>query len=361
MAETMATCIGCKACRSACPPGVDVARMRIEVLHQAMRDRAPRSAVVFPPRLSWITRLGWRFGVRERVPGMRRLVERWLGLAARRSLPRLRRDTFLRGFHAQAGAGQGREVVLFADCFGNHLAPENLQAAVRVLRAAGWQVHVAMPSASDPDDQRPLCCGRTLLARGEVDAARVEARRTLQALAPHLERGLDVIGLEPACLLTMRDEFLALGLGEAAQALAGRALLFEEFVAREHAAGRFPIRAGAVPWGRALVQPHCHQHAFGTVDAMRYALNLVPGLSVDVLDAGCCGMGDGFGLRAENFALSMRIAAQGPMPALSAADPQTVLIADGTGCRLQIADAAQRPSMHLARVLDMALGGSQAT
>jgi Fe-S oxidoreductase len=297
------------------------------------------------------------------VPGLAALSARLFGLA-RRPLPRWRRDTFLRAWSrsAQAGGGPGargadavRRVVLFADCLGNHFEPEGLHAAVRVLEAAGLRVEPARPAPGDPRPGRPLCCGRSYLSAGLVDRARAEAARTVAALAPLVEEGADVVGLEPACLLTMRDEFRWLGLGDAAQALAGRALLFEEFLVRERAAQRpMPVFLRS-PWQRALLHGHCHQHAFDAVPDVAQVLSWVPGLEVAAAPAGCCGMGDGFGYRAEGHRASMRMGELGLLPAVRDADASTVIVSDGFGCRRQIADGAQRDAVHVARVLEAAL------
>jgi len=375
LAEAMALCVGCKGCRRECPTGVDMTRMKTEFLYQWRKRHRPRlreRLVAHLPRYApLVSRLGWLARLRDVVPGAPALVERWLGISARRSLPRWHAKTFLRahaGASGAAGRGDGahaahapgrvaapREVVLFADCFDNYHAPENLHAAVRVLEAGGWTVHVATPAAGDAAPGRPLCCGRTWLATGQVDEARAEARRTIAALAPWVGRGVDVIGLEPSCLLTMRDEFLALGLGESARSLARHAWLFEEFLAREHAAGRLTLTLGAVPWTRALLHGHCHQKAFDALRPVQQVLSLVPGLEVRTVETSCCGMAGAFGYEAEHFDVSMRMAEQALLPAVREAGDDTVIVADGTSCRHQIADGAGREALHVARVLEAAL------
>src|SRR5690606_30653308 len=246
MYDTMALCVGCKGCKRQCPTGVDMARMKTEFLFQYRKQHGPRlrdRLVAFMPRYApWLSRVAWLANLRDLLPGAAWLSERLLGLSARRRLPRWRGDPFTRddprGLRGVAGTtqGDGRDVVLWADTFDNYFEPDNLRAARRVLEAAGYRVHVAHAGLDDAQPARPLCCGRTFLATGMVDEARAEARRTLAALAPWVQRGVAVVGLEPSCLLTMRDEFLVLGLGDAAVALASQAMLFEEFLAREHAA-----------------------------------------------------------------------------------------------------------------------------
>ena len=257
---------------------------------------------------------------------------------------------------AAAGEAVG-EVVLWADTFDNWFEPDNLRAARRVLQAAGYRVHVAR-AAADADPARPLCCGRTFLSAGLVDEARAEARRTLAALAPYVERGVPVVGLEPSCLLTMRDEFLVMGLGDAARRLAGQALLFEEFLAREHAEGRLSLPLQALPERTALLHGHCHQKAFDAVRPIETVLKLVPGLEVKTVESSCCGMAGAFGYEAEHYEVSMKMGELSLLPAVREAGPDTVVVADGTSCRHQIADGASRDAVHVAVLLDRALDGS---
>ena len=381
MYETMELCVGCKGCKRDCPTGVDMARMKTEFLFHwrkrnglKLRDRF----VAFFPRYAPIaSRLPWLMNLRDAIPGLPKLTERLLGLSAKRSLPKWRSDTFLRSDAARAlesanapaagapaaqpGAqGAVREVVLFADCFNNYHEPENLHAALRVLQAGGWRVHTARPAAGDAEPQRPLCCGRTWLAAGLVDQAKAEARRTIAALAPFVERGVKVVGLEPSCLLMLRDEFLAMGMGDAAKALAGSAMLFEEFLAAEHDAGRLSLPLGPLPQPRALLHGHCHQKAFDAVKPVQKVLGLVPGLKVELVESSCCGMAGAFGYEAEHYEVSMKMAEASLLPAVRAAGADTVVVADGTSCRHQIADGAQRDAVHVSRVLAAALDAGAA-
>ena len=174
----------------------------------------------------------------------------------------------------------------------------------------------------------------------------------LDALAPHLETGTPIVGLEPSCLLTLRDEFPALLPGTTAKALAGQARLFEEFVDSERAAGRFRLALAAIQGRTVLLHGHCHQKAFGTVGAAVKALQLIPALTVETIDATCCGMAGSFGYEAEHHAVSLKIGELGVLPKIRAAAPDVLLAANGTSCRHQIADAAGREARHLVRLLD---------
>jgi Fe-S oxidoreductase len=239
-------------------------------------------------------------------------------------------------------------VVLLVDTFNRYFEPENARAAVRVLEAGGYRVHVAQPLFGD----RPLCCGRTFLTMGLVEEAREEARRVLEALRPWVDNGLPIIGLEPSCLYTLRDEYAVL-LPEG-KALGAQVLLFEEFLAREERAGRLELPLKPLG-GEALLHGHCHQKAFGAMGAVEAALALVPGLRVKTVESSCCGMAGSFGYEAEHHELSMKMAELSLLPAVRQAGPEALIVADGTSCRHQIADGAGRRALHVARVLERAL------
>src|SRR6185369_16526413 len=291
---------------------------------------------------------------------MAKLSEAWFGFSARRSLPRWRRDTFLGSPAApQADAAADANVVLFVDTFTNYFEPENAHAAVKVLRAAGFSVDVARARRADSEAARPLCCGRTYLAAGMVDEAKAEARRVVAALSPHIERGAAIVGLEPSCLLSLRDEFLAMGLGDSATRLAENAFMLEEFLAREHRGGRLTLPLAALPQKRALLHAHCHQKAFDAVAATQAVLGLVPGLAVELVESSCCGMAGSFGYEAAHYDISVKMAELALLPAVRAAPADALIVADGTSCRHQIADGTRasgaRRAIHCVQVLERAL------
>ena len=176
----------------------------------------------------------------------------------------------------------------------------------------------------------------------------------LAVLSPWVERRIPVIGLEPSCLFTLRDEFKAILPGAGTQALAESALLFEEFLAREADAGR--LRLALKPLEReALLHGHCHQKAFGAMGAVERVLALVPGLKVMMIESSCCGMAGSFGYEAEHYEISLKMAEAALLPAVRQAKPEALVIADGTSCRHQIADGTERRALHVARVLERAL------
>jgi FAD/FMN-containing dehydrogenase/Fe-S oxidoreductase len=357
MAETLKLCVSCKACRHECPVGVDMAKMKIEVLAArvakhglSLRDRLvgylPRYAgfaARFAPLANW----------RNHSPLLRRLLESIAGISARRALPEWRRNVFKPEGEAVGRVG-GREVVLFADTFNRAFERENLDAALRVLVEGGYRVHMPEPA----DHIRPLCCGRTFLSAGLVDHARAELDRLVTTYAPFASRGVPIIGLEPSCLLTLRDELLSLRSDDAAKSVSAHALLFEEFLVREAEAGRLRLPLGPLN-GKALVHGHCHQKSFGAFKPVEQALRLVPELEVETIESSCCGMAGAFGYGADTYQTSMDMAELSLLPAVRGADAAALIVADGTSCRHQIRDGTDRGAVHVARVLAMSLDSAR--
>jgi Fe-S oxidoreductase len=192
-----------------------------------------------------------------------------------------------------------------------------------------------------------------------VDEARYEARRVIAALARFIEKDVPVVGLEPSCVLGLRDEFLALGLGEGAGRLAQRAFTFAEYLAREAGDGRLQLPLRPLPGRKVFLHGHCHEKAFAAVDPIKAVLALVPQLQVQMIESSCCGMAGSFGYDAEHFAVSMRMAELSLLPALRAAPTDAIVVANGTSCRHQISDGTRattpREPVHVARVLERAL------
>jgi Fe-S oxidoreductase len=249
------------------------------------------------------------------------------------------------------GEQSSRDVVLFADTFNRYFEPENLHAAVKVLGAGGYRVRAASPTNGS---SRPLCCGRTFLAVGRIEEARHEAERSLAALEPYVARGVPVVGLEPSCLFSFRDEIPALVKGDKATRIASHALLLEEFLGREAAAGRLALPLSPIK-GRALLHGHCHQKSFGALGAVEAALKLVPNLAVETIESSCCGMAGSFGYNAETIDISLAMGELSLLPAVRKAGAGDIIVADGTSCRHQIKDGAGREAIHVARVLAMSL------
>jgi len=349
-------CVSCKGCKRECPTGVDMARMKIEFMHrwhQTQPHSLHEKLIAYLPRYApMAATFAPLMNLRNRIPLLARMTQGWTGFSAQRSLPEWTRDTFLSAAKDSAGARDGREVVLFADSFNNYFEPDNLRAAQRVLEAGGYTVHLARPR----EGSRPLCCGRTFLSAGMVEEARVEAARLIEVVKPYAERGVPIVGLEPSCLLSLRDEYLVLGLDEdEVGVIAERADLFEEFLIDELDAGRLQLPLKSLDGQRALLHGHCHQKAFAAMPAVERALKLVPGLQVETIESSCCGMAGAFGYEAEHFEVSMKMGELSLLPKVREADADTWIVADGTSCRHQIRDGAKREAMHVAKVLERAL------
>ena len=359
MAETLELCVSCKACKRECPTGVDMARMKIEVqaarvaknglsLHDRLVGYLPRYAP-FAARHSYL------FNLRNDSPVLRQAAQIFAGFSTRRSLPKWRADIYQDRsdwrYRSLEDKTPRRDVVLFADTFNRYFERENLDAALSVLVAGGYRVHAALPKDGDA---RPLCCGRTFLSAGLVDEARREMQRTLDALAPYVARGMPVVGLEPSCLFTFRDELPAMLKGEAVDALAANTLLLEEFLAREQKAGTLDLPLGPVR-KKALLHGHCHQKSFAAMGAVESALRLVPELSVETVESSCCGMAGSFGYGAATIDVSLKMGELSLLPVVRKADAETLIVADGTSCRHQIHDGAARDALHVARVLAMSV------
>ncbi len=353
MAEAMSLCISCKGCKRECPTGVDMARLKLEWQHRRnLRhgvERRARFLADLPRTAPWASHLTPVLNAASTSGWLRALGERVLGISQRRPLPRWSpvpwRD-------AEADAGARADVVLLADTFTRWFEPEQARAAVRLLEAAGHRVTTARARSG----AQPLCCGRTYLSAGMLDEARAEAERLVGALAGAARRGAWIVGLEPSCLLTLRDEVPELT-GRDGAVVAGRAVLLEELLDRDWEEGRrIPLGEGAgASASTLLVHGHCHQKAAGATGATLRMLRRIPGATVTEIASGCCGMAGAFGYHAEHVDVSLAMGELDLLPAVRAAAASTGIVADGTSCRAQIRDGAGREARHAALVLAEAL------
>ena len=338
--EALDLCLACKGCRAECPAGVDMASYKAEFLHHHYAGRPrPRSAYAMG-LIPWWARLASRF------PGMANgltqgpfsgILKKLGGVHAGRRLPAFARRTFREGFAAKPGAPT---VLLWPDTFTNFFQPHIAHAAVEVLEAAGHRVGI---------QRQVLCCGRPLYDFGMLDLARRQLRQILAALRPEIAAGLPVVGLEPSCVAVFRDELVNLfPEDEAARRLSVQTFTLAEFLVRE---GFEPPRQK----GEAIVQGHCHHHSVMGLDADRTLLGKL-GLDFKILDAGCCGMAGAFGFEAEHHEVSLAIAGQALLPAVRAAGPEVLILADGFSCREQISQLTGRRPRHLAEVVAAAPG-----
>jgi Fe-S oxidoreductase len=331
-----------------------MAKMKVEFLHhyKARHGYTLKDKLVarLPDYAHWASRFAPLLNLRDKIPGLAALSEKLTGFSARRTLPQWTRRTF---FNTAAGTATrdavlvaSKPVVLFVDTFNGTFESHNAVSALKVLQAAGYTVHVATKTIADG---KHLCCGRTYLASGMVEEAKAKAREVVDALLPFAERGIAIVGLEPSCLLTLRDEMLVMGLGDAAQTISGQALLFEEFLAREAAAGKLDeLKQKLQPANKPiLLHGHCHQKAFGAVSPIMDILRLIPGAQPELIESSCCGMAGSFGYEASHYEVSMQMAELSLLPAVRK-QPDAIVVADGTSCRHQIRDGAQREAVHVA-------------
>jgi FAD/FMN-containing dehydrogenase/Fe-S oxidoreductase len=347
--EVLDLCLECKACKAECPANVDMAKLKYEFLdHYHRAHGLPLRNRLFGHihRLArWGSALAPLSNVIARSALHRRLLERVAGIDRRRPLPAFAPASFEAWFRRRSPEGTGArgEVLLFHDTFNTYQTPGVAQAATRVLEASGYRARLA--------DRR--CCGRPMISKGLLDQARGLARDNVERLAGAARQGVPIVGLEPSCLLTLRDEYPELVRTEAARQVAAQSVLLEELLERawRDAGARPAFRAHE---GRVLLHGHCHQKALAgtgpTVSVLRMA-----GYRVEDLDAGCCGMAGSFGFEREHYDLSIRLAERRLAPAVRAAAPDVRVCAPGISCRQQVAHTTGREAHHPAELLWEAL------
>ncbi len=346
--EVMDLCLECKGCKAECPSNVDMAKLKYEFLyHYYQANGLPLRNRLFGRVARW-NALGARTprltNALNALPPVRWLLEKVAGIDRRRPLPALAPETFEDWFrrHIPPATAPRGEVVLFHDTFVTYNTPEIGRAAVRVLEAAGYRVVLV--------DRK--CCGRPLISKGMLDEARAHAAWNVARLAPYARRGVAIVGLEPSCLFTLRDEWVDLLRTDDARAVAERSVLFEQFLLAERARGL------ALPWApgsrTALLHGHCHQKAMvgtaPTVAALAWA-----GYAVTEVDSGCCGMAGSFGFEREHYDISVALGNRRLAPAVKAAPAETTVVAPGVSCRQQIEHLAGRRAKHPAEALWEAL------
>ncbi len=360
LAEAIADCVSCKGCKRECENNLDMAAIKVEYL--AQRRRAGYGTL-----RSWLFAefpfLLYRFPIlaklirwRNKSPLLAKLGRRLLRINSTIPLPEPALHPYTDDQKQQQRNALSDElidntrcIVLLIDSFTALFNPNTVNDALRVLTAAGYQVLTVQPQSGG--SKVIIDSGRSLFSQGYTERTADQARQLISLLQPHLLVKRRIIGLEPSALLMLRDEYLMLNLGEEAKSLAANTLLFEEFIAREQAAGRF--QAEFVPLTKAskvLVHGHCHQKAVGAMKSMRKALRVIPDLPFEFIEAACCGMAGSYGLEAEHTQQSRDMAEQGLLPALDA-DPDALLVCNGFSCSHQIVALRDRQPIHLATLL----------
>jgi FAD/FMN-containing dehydrogenase/Fe-S oxidoreductase len=365
MFEALDLCVECKACKSECPTGVDMAKIKFEVLAQRNEVKGvPLRARVFA-RINTISRLTSPFGrvanLVSRIGPLRLVMQRVAGIAAQRPLPAFASESFPSWFRKRAGfdsvrpeAAEGRaaatrgDAVLFDDTFTDYYHPEVGKAAVRILEALGYNVVLA---------ERAGCCGRPAISKGLLPTARRWARTNVDALLPYARRGVPIIGTEPSCLLTFRDEYPELLRDDDSKTVAAQAFLLDELLVK--LAAEDPRAIAAIFRQEAslevLLHAHCHQKALIGPEPTLQALRLVPGYKVSLVDTSCCGMAGSFGFEAEHYEVSKAMGSLRLFPAVEAASPDTAIAITGVSCRQQIGHFTQRKPRHALEILADAL------
>lgn len=346
MLETMRLCVGCKACQNECPTSVDMAKMKSEVLYQrtqrfgsSLRDKVIAYLPYYAP---WLGKAPWIGNLRDQIPGLPWLSEKIIGLSKDRKLPRW--DSAYREPPTKPARNR-RAVILFGDTFNRSFETKNLYAARKVLESMGYEVIEPKPN------KRPVCCGRTFLASGMIDRAKEEATRFVAALEPYVRQGIPIVGLEPSCLLTLRDEFRVLLPAATATLIAEHAFLFEEFIENELSAGRAKLNLKKAKYPEVLVHGHCHQKAARVLGPVESLLKRIPELDVTIINSSCCGMAGHFGYQKETLSESIAMAELDLAPAIRKANESTRIVADGTSCRHQIIDTTSRKAEHVAMIV----------
>ena len=372
MKQVMDLCIECKGCTGECPSRVNMTRLKSEWLSMYYREHgvSPRSWLFGHIRL--VNQFAQPFAplanLAFKLPGAGLLAEKLLGVSRHRRLPEFAPQRFVHWFKKQRSSVHplnpepptlNPTVVLFPDTFADYNDPQIARAAVRVLEAAGYRVII-------PEQQ--VCCGRPLISKGFLPEVKALALRQLDALYPYAAAGLPIIGLEPSCILTFRDEYPDLVDDPRAAVVAQQSFLFDEFLDKEIAAGRAHLQfnheehkgheghekqkySGSLPKKEFLFHGHCHQKALiGSQHALAL-LRRIPGAQVREVDSGCCGMAGSFGYEAEHYDISKKIGERALIPAVRALPANAEVVAMGTSCRHQIHDLAGREARHLAEVL----------
>jgi len=356
--EILDLCLECKACHSECPLSVDMATLKSEAL-AAYHDRhgVPLRSRMFGS-IRALNRIGSATSPLSNLAGRARparsLAERWLGVTAARPLPRFHRENLSRWFrHCAAPPAPAGDLVFLADSFTTFTEPSVGRAAITLLQLGGWNVRL----------EDAGCCGRASLSKGLIDQARQMASGMVQRLGDEAGRGVPIVAAEPSCLLTLRDEYLAvLPADPRAAAVAAATRLPEELLLAAMAEGRLAMAEHSPVSGkRILFHGHCHQKALAGTAATVALLRSIPGADVVDVDAGCCGMAGSFGFEKEHYQLSMRIGELRLFPAIRAEPADVMIAATGVSCRQQIAHGTGRRAWHPLEIMQQALTGLPAS
>ena len=349
MSDTMSLCVSCKACKRECPTGVDMSKMKIELTNLKTQKYGlnlhDRLIAYLPDYAKIASKMPSLFNLRDKIPGAAKFSEVFLGFTSKRPLPKWRKD-FFKDQELPSSLVLNLDkspVILFVDTFSRYFEPENIRSAIKVLKAAGY--YPFLPSLETT--KKPLCCGRTYLSNGLINKAKAEGELILETFLPYLKDGVPVVGLEPSCILSFRDELPALINDCNINLLKNNSFTFEELLSKRCDKLNFKKINKKV-----LLHGHCHQKAFDAVKPIENVLGMIEGLSVEVIDTSCCGMAGSFGYNKNTYDISLKMAKEKLFPAIMKTKEDITVIADGTSCRCQIKDGINREAVHVAQFLD---------
>jgi FAD/FMN-containing dehydrogenase/Fe-S oxidoreductase len=351
--EILDLCLECKACKTECPLSVDMASLKSEFLsHYHQHHGTPLRTRVFG-HVRALNRIGSALAPMSnwvaRAKPIRALAERFGGIDGRRSLPEFHRDTLHRWFARRTplrpatGRASRGPIVFLADSFTSYTEPEIGRAAIELLEMAGWDVQLA----------GDVCCGRSLISKGMLDAARQHHAHLIAQLGPAARQRIPIVGCEPSCVFTLKDELPNLARGdEGAVAIAKQARMVDDVLAAAIDDGGLSVNPQAASAGKPILfHGHCHQKASSATAGSVALLQRIPGATVNVLDAGCCGMAGSFGFEREHYDLSLSIGGMRLFPAVNAAPAEAIIAATGVSCRQQIMQGTSRPAVHPVELL----------
>ena len=349
MSDTMSLCVSCKACKRECPTGVDMSKMKIELTNLKTQKYGlnlhDKLIAYLPDYAKIASKIPSLFNLRDKIPGVAKLSEIFLDFTSKRPLPKWRKDFFKDDELPNSIILNSNKlpVIMFVDTFSRYFEPENIRSAIKVLKAAGYYPFLPSPKVS----KKPLCCGRTYLSNGLIDKAKAEGKLILKTFLPYLKDGIPVVGLEPSCILSFRDELPALINDPNINLLKNNSFTFEELLSKQCDKLNFKKMNKKV-----LLHGHCHQKAFDAVKPIESVLGMIEGLKIETIDTSCCGMAGSFGYNKNTYDISLKMAKERLFPAIMKTKEDITVIADGTSCRCQIKDGINIESVHVARFLD---------
>lgn len=351
--ETLSLCLSCKACKSECPSGVDIAKLKAEFLqHYYSQKGTPVKALLIgylPSIQHLFSPFPWIYNLAIKTPGLKVLLPKMLGFSTKRSIP-LMNNISLKTWskwHKKANPRQ-KTVYFFADEFTNYSESDIGIKAILLLERLGYRVFIP----------QHLSSGRTFISKGLLKKARKIANRNIEMLAPMVSSTSPIVGIEPSAILTFRDEYLNLAKDEllsAAQKIKKCTFTIEEFLANEMNKGRIKKNQFTTEAKKIRFHGHCYQKALSNTKYIQQALSFPENYEAEEIESGCCGMAGSFGFEKDTYAISMKIAEMKLLPAVRETKQSTLLAASGTSCRHQIREGSEREALHPVEILYDAL------